>query len=283
MGSGKVSAVKRDREKRRPCQAPAEVTATPESWLGLEDDELLHRIETLGSEDRADRRLMEVVTSDRHFFVRQEAAKRVRDPHLLVGFEGDRHIGQILVRHLNRLEDLAYLERLVASSQHLEVRKAATAQLELLRRRLEETGAVPRLKLDEAQAQPRDLGIDGSLLGWALHFVVEWAWAYLGTESTRHLLLATQAELLTKHPSLNLFRVHGDARVAVDLSGGGRLPREAVTAVATWVQAFRGRVHRMVPDAKVISVREMTRLMAGPFEDVGLYAACDAIEAKRRA
>jgi len=283
MASGKLRALKREKEKRRSCQLRAEAEAAPESWLGLEDDELLHRIETLGSEDVADQRLMEIITSDRHFFVRQEAAKRIRDPHLLAGFEGDRHIGQILVRHLNRLEDLAYLERLVASSQHLEVRKAASAQLELLRRRLEETGAVPRLRLDEAPVLPRDLGVDGTLLGFALHFVVEWAWPHLGTEGTRHLLLGTHAELLDKHPSLNLFRVHGDARVTVDLSGGGRLPREAVAAVATWVQTFRGRVHRMVPDVKRTSVREMTRLMAGPFESIGLYAACDAIEARRRA
>jgi hypothetical protein len=259
MASGKLRALKREGEKRRSCQLRAEAAAAPESWLGLEDDELLHRIETLGSEDVADQRLMEIITSDRHFFVRQEAAKRIRDPHLLAGFEGDRHIGQILVRHLNRVEDLAYLERLVAGSQHLEVRKAASAQLELLRRRLEQTGAVPRLKLDEAPILPQDPGVDGTLLG------------------------GTHAELLDKHPSLNLFQVHGDARVTVDLSGGGRLPREAVAAVATWVQTFRGRVHRMVPDAKRTSVREMTRLMAGPFESIGLYAACDAIEARRRA
>ncbi len=280
MGSGKQRALKRD--SRRPCKLGGNDAASPESWLGLDDDELLHRIGTLRSEDDADRRLMEVITSDRHFFVRQEAAKRIRDPRLLVGFEGDRHIGQILVRHLTRLEDLEYLGRLVAGSQHLEVRKAASAQLELLRRRLEQTGAVPRLKVEEAKAAPQDQGVDGSLLSWALHFVVEWAWTHLGTEGTRQMLTVTHAELAGRHPTLDRFRVGGDARVTVDLSGGGRLPPDAVAAVATWVLAFRREVHRMAPESKNVGVREMTRLMAKPLEGLGLYAACDAAEAEDR-
>jgi len=275
MASGKQRGLKRD--SRRPCKLEGNGTAPPESWLGLDDDELLHRIGTLNPEDDADKRLMEVITSERHFFVRQEAAKRIRDPRLLAGFEGDRHIGQILVRHLTRLEDLDYLERLVAHSQHLEVRKAASAQLALLRRRLEQTGAVPRLKVEEEEAPP-DQGVDGSLLSWALHFVVEWAWAHLGTETTRQTLIVTHAELAGRHPTLDLFRVGGDARVTVDLAGGGRLPRDAVVAVAAWLQAFRRRVHRIAPDSKGASVRDITRLMAKPLEGLGLYTACDAAE-----
>jgi hypothetical protein len=280
MASGKQRAVKRD--SRRPCKLGGNGAASPETWLGLDDDELLHRIGTLSPDDDADRRLMEVITSDRHFFVRQEAAKRIRDPRLLVGFEGDRHIGQILVRHLTRLEDLDYLERLVAHSQHLEVRKAASAQLGLLRRRLEQTGAVPRLKVEEAKAEPQDQGVDGSLLSWALHFVVEWAWAHLGTDSTRQTLIVTHADLTQRHPILERFRVGGDARVTVDLAGGGRLPPDAVAAVAAWVQAFRRQVQRLAPDSKGVGVRDMTRLMAKPLEGLGLYKACDAIEAEDR-
>lgn len=37
---------------------------------------------------------------------------------------------------MNRTEDVAYLERLVAESRHLEVRKAATVQLAALLARL---------------------------------------------------------------------------------------------------------------------------------------------------
>ena len=98
-------------------------------WLALSDDDLLFRIEALGPEHDADAVLMDVVRSERHFFIRQEAAKRIRNSDLLKGHAGDRHIGQILVRVMNRAEDIAYLERLVVESRHIEVRKAAEAQL----------------------------------------------------------------------------------------------------------------------------------------------------------
>ena len=102
--------------------------------LGLHDDELIYRIEALPRDHDRDLDLLAVVRSDRHFFVRQEAAKRIRDPDLLKEQAGDRHIGQILVRGMTRTEDRAYLERLVAETRHLEVRKAAEAQLRLVER-----------------------------------------------------------------------------------------------------------------------------------------------------
>jgi hypothetical protein len=101
-------------------------------FLAASDDELLFRIEALPADHDADHRLMEVVRSDRHFFVRQEAAKRIRNLHLLREHSGDRHIGQILVRGMTRSEDRGYLEKLVAESRHIEVRKAAEAQLRLI-------------------------------------------------------------------------------------------------------------------------------------------------------
>jgi len=100
--------------------------------LSLNDDELLFWVEALPADHHDDHGLLEVVRSDRHFFVRQEAAKRICDPHLLKGHSGDRHIGQILVRGMTRTEDAAYLEKLIAESRHLEVRKAAEAQLRLI-------------------------------------------------------------------------------------------------------------------------------------------------------
>jgi len=108
------------------------------AWLRLDDDGLLFRIEALGEGHAEDDRLLEVVRSDRHFFIRQEAAKRLRDPQGLKAHAEDRHIGQILVRGLNRREDLDYLGKLVRESHHLEVRKAAEAQLRSLTDRLEE-------------------------------------------------------------------------------------------------------------------------------------------------
>jgi hypothetical protein len=105
-------------------------------WLALSDDELLFRIEALGPDHGHDGVLLDVVRSQRHFFIRQEAAKKIRDTSLLRDQSGDRHIGQILVRSLNRREDAVYLKRLLSESRHLEVRKAAAAQLHELRRKL---------------------------------------------------------------------------------------------------------------------------------------------------
>lgn len=100
--------------------------------LSLSDDELLFRVEALPADHDEDQQLLEVVRSDRHFFVHQEAAKHIRNAHLLREHSGDRHIGQILVRGMTRTEDRGYLEKLIAESRHLEVRKAAEAQLRLI-------------------------------------------------------------------------------------------------------------------------------------------------------
>jgi hypothetical protein len=112
-------------------------TADEGAWLALDDDELLFRIEGLPRGHDQDQRLLQVVRSDRHFFIRQEAAKKLSDPECLKAHAEDRHIGQILVRGLNRREDLDYLQNLVRESRHLEVRKAAEAQLRFLADRLE--------------------------------------------------------------------------------------------------------------------------------------------------
>jgi hypothetical protein len=119
--------------RRRPwTEGPEPAEAPGSGWLSLSDDELLFRIEALPAEHDEDARLLEVVRSNRHFFVRQEAAKRIRNTERLKDHSGDRHIGQILVRGMHRAEDVEYLERLVADSRHLEVRKAAEAQLRII-------------------------------------------------------------------------------------------------------------------------------------------------------
>ena len=107
-----------------------------EGWLALSDDELLFRIEALGPDHGEDAKLLAVLRSERHFFIRQEAAKKIRDAAALRDHSGDRHIGQILVRGLNRREDADYLFRLMSESRHLEVRKAAEAQLRVLKAKL---------------------------------------------------------------------------------------------------------------------------------------------------
>ena len=108
-------------------------TAGDTGWLALTDDELVYRIESLPGEHASDDQLVAVVQSNRHFFVRQEAAKKIRDAERLKAFAGDRHIGQILARQMRREADSDYLEQLLRESQHLEVRNAATVQLRLLK------------------------------------------------------------------------------------------------------------------------------------------------------
>jgi hypothetical protein len=114
--------------RRQSWQAGPEESVAHE-WLSLSDDDLLYQIASLPPDHGADETLLIVIRSNRHFFIRQEAAKRVRNVTLLHDHRDDRHVGQILVRGLNRREDIDYLKRLVAESRHLDVRKAAQVQL----------------------------------------------------------------------------------------------------------------------------------------------------------
>ena len=119
-----------------PRRSPANLPLPGEdSWLALSDDDLLFEIESLPVGHDVDERLLAVVRSGRHFFLRQEAAKRIGDPERLKAFASDRHIGQILARQMRREADLHYLEQLIRDSRHLEVRNAARAQLEIIRER----------------------------------------------------------------------------------------------------------------------------------------------------
>ena len=281
-----------DPSQRRPWTESPNEGASPESWLMLDDDELLHRIETFDARENEDDRLLEVVASDRHFFIRQEAAKRVRDRGRLFAFEDDRHVGQILVRHLTRREDVTYLERLSNRSQHVEVRAAAQVQLARLWRRLDAPRSAPATPAPPpAPAPPAEPvtshalasdGVDGSLLGWAAHFVVEQVWSHLGTTATRELLLRTRRNLLGRHPTLVLFDVTDYAQVTANLGAGLRLPGEAVTAVAAWLTALRTAAREVAPEIDRKSVRAATALVADALSDAGFYTACDEFEAGLR-
>jgi len=304
-----------DPPARKPWTEGPDEDAPPESWLSFDDDELLHRIEGLGAEEDADDQLLEVVTGERHFFIRQEAAKRVKDRRRLYAFEDDRHVGQILVRHLARREDLTYLERISMLSRHVEVRQAAQVQLARVWRRLEksqprDTRPIAKVELP-GHAQPRTLTValptlaasqarpvvadapltsapldgdqvDGSLLGWAAHFLVEQVWNHLGTVTTRDVLLTTHGELAPTHATLSLFVVEPDARVMLDLESGPRIPRAAVQDVARWMASFRRAARRVAPDAAGHSVRASTALMADALRAVGFYSAFDEAESALR-
>ena len=118
-----------DAPDRRGRSVSPDAPGRTDGWLALSDDDLLFEIARLPASHAADTELLEVVRSARHFFIRQEAAKKVRDHDRLKEYAADRHIGQILVRGLNRTDDVAYLERLLVESRHIEVKKAAEAQL----------------------------------------------------------------------------------------------------------------------------------------------------------
>ena len=298
---------------RQPWHEGPDEDAAADSWLSLDDEDLLQRIETLGSEEDEDDRLLEVVASHRHFFVRQEAAKRVRDRRRLFAYEDDRHVGQILVRHLNRREDITYLERLAIRGRHVEVRSAAQVQLARVWRRLEaphptspgmeairpapwalgrparpaEPGpaaaqprahaAVPPPRPSTSVALAED-GVDASLLGWAAHFIVENAWGHLGTTATRELLRRTQSALLPTHGQLVLFSVGDDAHVTGGVAPGSRIPPQAVRDVADWMVEFRRAAAEVAPEVRTTSLRACTSLMADALRQAGFYVACDAAE-----
>jgi hypothetical protein len=283
----------REDQGRRPWREGPDADAPAESWLGLADDELLHRIETLEPEVDADRQLIEIVWSDRHFFIRQEAAKKIQDKSLLYPFEDDRHVGQILVRYLTRREDVTYLERLVARSHHVEVRAAAQVQLAQLwgqlggPRRISpadpDAPPAPQFQLpmpsDEEieviEVEPHPDGVNGSLLAWAIHFLVERMWPHLGTRTARDLLTRTHAGILPLRPALSFFSVEENAQVNVDLSLGTTLPGEAVVGVAAWMMAFLDAGQRVEPDVGEVDVRDSTRLMADALDQAGFYEACE--------
>jgi hypothetical protein len=293
-----------DGSERRAWHEGPDLAVPDESWLTLDDDELLHRIETLGSAADEDEQLLEVVGSDRHFFVRQEAAKRIRDRTELFAFEDDRHIGQILVRHLTRREDLTYLERLAIRCRHVEVRSAAQVQLARVWRWLEAQHPAsepaftpppqplpprpgPQLPPAAAAIIPSTAvlareGVDASLLGWAAHFVVENAWSHLATTATRELLRRTHRELAAAHANLALFSVNEEARVLTDAAAGARIPQQAVRDLAVWMTAFREAAREVAPDVHATSVRGCTALMADALRDAGFYRSCDEAEARKR-
>jgi hypothetical protein len=123
-------------------------------------------------------------------------------------------------------------------------------------------------------------GVDGSLLAWAAHFLVELSWAELGTQGTRELLTRTRRETLGDHPTLVYFEVTPDAHVAANLGGGPRLPDACVKAVAAWMVAFRSAVRAVAPGFQPVSVRAATAMMADALRDAGFYAACDKAESE---
>jgi hypothetical protein len=137
-------------ERRQQWKAGPNATLPGTSWQCFDDDTLLAWLQSLPADHGMDGRLLEILSSDRHFYLRQAAAMSIRDPERLKEFAGDRHVGQILARRLSRAEDITYLSGLVQASRHLEVRRAAQAQLSSLLARL--GGSSPEMALPPPSA-----------------------------------------------------------------------------------------------------------------------------------
>jgi CheY-like chemotaxis protein len=122
--------------------------------------------------------------------------------------------------------------------------------------------------------QPTD--VDATLLGWAVHFIVEGAWVHLGTAVTSGLLKRTLQEALDHHPALRAFNVGENAHVQVDLAQGLRLPGDAVQGAAAWMSAFLAASRRIAHEVGLVDVRQITRLVGEALDQVGFYGAFDA-------
>jgi len=76
-----------DASERRPWTEGPDEESPPRSWLLLDDDELLHRIETFNAREHEDRAAAGSGREQRHFFIAREAAKRVQVRSRLFAFE----------------------------------------------------------------------------------------------------------------------------------------------------------------------------------------------------
>lgn len=122
------------------------------------------------------------------------------------------------------------------------------------------------------------LGVDPSLLAWALSFVAEQVRDHLGAVMTVALLRASFKRVATRRPAVRSFRVAEDGRV-IPSSLEALLPPAAVEAVAAWTADFLSSAGEVVDRAGGIRLRQATRMMEAELEKVGFYAAFDAVAA----
>lgn len=179
------------------------------------------------------------------------------------------------------LRDGAELRRMETSWPHPIVSDADLAQAwAQMVQQHERVMAKLREVTDSLRRTPSASGVDGTLLSWALHFVVEQAWAELGTTITANLLGRTQRALAFRWPHLSHFRVGDKAQVTFDLSRGPTLVPDALQAVTEWLAAFLRLARELAPGLAGLDVRQSTILMAGALDGIGFYAALAAAEAR---
>jgi hypothetical protein len=123
------------------------------------------------------------------------------------------------------------------------------------------------------------LGVDPSLLAWALSFVAEQVRDHLGAVMTVALLRASYKRVKSRRPAVRSFRVAEDGRV-IPSTLEALLPPAAVEAVAAWTADFLSSAGEVVDGAGGIRLRQATRMMEAELEKVGFYAAFDAVAAE---
>jgi len=122
------------------------------------------------------------------------------------------------------------------------------------------------------------LGVDPSLLAWAISFVAEQVRDHLGGVMTLALLRGSLKRASRHRPALRSFRVAEDGRV-VPATSEAALPAAAVEAVAAWTADLLSSAGEVVERAGAIRLRQATRMMEAELERIGFYAAFDALAA----
>jgi hypothetical protein len=135
-------------------------------------------------------------------------------------------------------------------------------------------GAVKRLR--EAITSGAEDGnpvsrLEGPLLAWALHLIVEKVWTALGTNVTRSLLERTRPAVSAEPTAVRWFRVTGDARVE---TGAGAAPPGALAAAAEWVARFLMEARR-TDEAAWVRPREATAVVEAALDRAGFYRAME--------
>jgi CheY-like chemotaxis protein len=122
------------------------------------------------------------------------------------------------------------------------------------------------------------LGVDPSLLAWAISFVAEQVRDHLGAVMTLAQLRGSLRRAARSRPALRSFRVAEDGRV-VPATSEASLSAPAVEAVAAWMADFLSSAGEIVDRAGAIRLRQATRMMEAELERIGFYAAFDAVVA----
>jgi CheY-like chemotaxis protein len=142
----------------------------------------------------------------------------------------------------------------------------------------------------------RDLGLEGTpretlrdgrpaveaaVLAWAVSFLAEQVESRFGTATTVALLRRTQRDLQTNHAPLQHFHVAENGRVISDLPAAAELLPASVDSIATWAASFLALAGTMAEELLRLPVRQVTKMIEGPLQKAGFYAAFESASRPR--